>query len=539
MKALARHMAATVHRNPGQWRDVLSELTPARLRQIIRGVASGERLEDYLELAQQLEERDLHYRSVVQQRRLAVGNAPAEVRPAEPTEQARAIADDVQRLVDNGIWHNMTLDLLDGLGKGFSAVEVVWERTPRGIAPAAYEHIDPRWVAFDRTDGRTPLLRDWNGQIARGLAGQRRPASMGVGGIAAYPIPPGKAIVHVPRLKSGLPARGGIAYAVCALTLLKSVALRDWWAYAEIFGLPVRVGRHPRDAQDEDIDTLTQALMNLASDAGCVLPEGMEIEFPTVQTGGQRNELFERMARWCDEQISKAVVGVTMTSDAGSSRAQADVHLAVREDLIQDDQRQLLDTLNHQIVRWYVDARHGPQAEYPRLARPQEETIDIDAVDRAVRMGLPVPMAWVYERMGIPEPTAEQAVLTGRAPGEGAASDGGDGTPGRGGELTAMLDAARALSLSGTSRSKDWAALALRHGALLGLTDDVDGAPAGDEWAALAERYAAPIRAALASTDTPEAFVEAALEAGVDMAAVEDLALRDFKARVDGGTDGD
>ena len=505
----ARSGAVAVRR-PGQWQDVFSGLTPQVLRQIVRSVAVGGDLSRYLELAEQMEERDLHYRSVLQQRRLAIASAPFEVRPAGPDQASHRIADDVRRLVDRPDWHDLTLDLLDALGKGFAAVEVVWRVGPSvpggGPEPAAYERIDPRWIAFDSQDGRTPLLRDWTGQLGRTMMGAgARPMQTDTG--PAWPIPRGKAVVHTPKMKSGLPARGGLAYAVCAMMLLKSVAVRDWWAYAEIFGLPLRVGRYPRDATEPQIQTLVEALANLASDAGCALPEGMEIEFPTVQTGGQRNELFERMARWCDSQVSKAVIGATMLTDDGSSKSQADVHLAVRDDLIEDDQRQLLETLNGQIIRWFVDARHGPQAAYPRLARPKEETVDVAAVERAVRMGLPVPVAWMHERMGIPAPTRSDAVLTGRPPGATAPGD-GEAAPGR--ALAALL-------------ALDEEALA--------------AAPAGDEWAKVAARWTAPIRTALATTDTPEAFVAAVLDAGVDLAAVEDLALRTFEARVDGATD--
>ena len=485
----------------GQWTDVLSTVTPERLRTILRAVATGTNLDLYLELAEQMQERNLHYGAVLQQRVRAIAAAPSEVRPGAEGRRAAGVADDVRTLVEDPAFHDMTLALLDGLGKGFAAAEVVWEMTPRGLRPAAYERIDPRWITFDRRDGRTPLLRDFDGALR--LPGGRGAPVEGFG-VPAYPFPERRIVFHAPQLKAGLPARSGLAYFCAAVSMLKGVAVRDWWAYAEVYGLPLRVGRYGPEATEEDRATLVEAVTNLASDAGAILPESLRIEFPEGRSGAQRSDLFERMARWCDEQVSKAVVGVTMTSDAGSSRAQADVHLEVRQDLIDDDQRQLMDVLNRQIVRWYVDARHGPQEHYPRIARPDEETVDVEAVGRAVEMGLPVPTAWLHRRMGIPVPADGEDVLPGRAPGAPGAPA-GDGPP---------------------------------RPAPAALLADVGGGVEDGDWEAIARRWTGPIRQALAGAETPEQFLDAAIAAGIDAGAVQDLALRAFRARVDGETGG-
>ena len=74
------------------------------------------------------------------------------------------------------------------------------------------------------------------------------------------------------------------------------------------------------------------------------------------------------------------------------------------------------------------------------------------------------------------------------------------------------------------------------------LALDLDELPLSDaEWAALAARYAAPFRAALVETVTPEAFLERGFEASFDERLVGDLALHAFQARVEGavGTDGE
>ena len=72
------------------------------------------------------------------------------------------------------------------------------------------------------------------------------------------------------------------------------------------------------------------------------------------------------------------------------------------------------------------------------------------------------------------------------------------------------------------------------------LALDLDELPlSGAEWAALAARYAAPFRAALVETGTPEAFFDRGIEVDFDERLVDDFALHAFQARVEGavGTD--
>ena len=491
--------------HPWQWQDVFAQMTPARVAFILRSVAQSTYLDEFLELAEQIEERDLHYKSVLQQRRLAVSNEMSELMPGDASARARRIADDVQRLVNSPKFTDMKLDLLDAQGKGFAAVEVMWERTMGGLRPVAYERIDPRWLTFDQNDGKTLLLRDYGAGTPEGTWGGRQAMIRGGAQINhGQPLPERKIITHIPKTKSGLPARGGMAYSVITMTMLKSIAVRDWWAYAEVFGLPLRVGKYGQNATDADIQTLISAVSNLASDAGAVMPDSMAIEFPTALGAGSRNnDLFEKMTRWADEQTSKAVVGVTMTSDAGSSMAQAQVHFEVRRDLVEDDQRQLLNSINDSLIRWYVDLRHGPQADYPRLIRPKDDQVDIEALSKAVAMGVKVPENWLRERMGIPDPAPDEDVLPGRPPG-GVSGDKGKGT----------RDNLHLLALPADEPDFDTA-----------------------EWRRLSTRTTKPLARALARAESADEFIALAAAAGVPEQAANDLTLAAFKARVDGETD--
>ena len=498
-------------RRAQQWRSVAAWLTPERLRAIYFEVAQGTWCPDYFELAEEIEERDGHYRGVLQQRRLRAAGAPVDVMPASDAAADVKLADEVRERVMGGPgWHDMLLDLLDAIGKGISCQEIVWSQQGGRWAPAAYHRIDPRWLVFSYEDGETPLLLRETG--GRGTM----PADPRGGGWDSHadPLVHGKFVYHRHRSKSGLPARGGLAYLAATMWLLKSTAIRDWWAYGEVFGIPVRVGKYGPNATDEDIQTLVDAISALASDAGCIIPDTMQVEFvQAARGGGQSDALFPAQARWCDEQVSKAVVGQTMTTDDGSSLSQAQVHEGVRDDLVDDDVRQMCETISAAVIAPYCMLNgHARPETWPRLALPpQEEALDVQAVVALARAGARIPEPWVRGRMGIPEAKEGEDILTGRPAGQ--APDGEDDEENGGEEPPPAPNLA------------------------LSAAEAIDAAlEAGGGWDLLADDLIGPVADALAAADDAEQFMALAADMGTPERLARDLSLRLFRARVDGET---
>ncbi len=499
-------------RRAQQWRSVVTTLTPERLRSIYLQVAQGAWCPDFFELAEEIEERDAHYRGVLQQRRLRAASAPVDVLPASDDDADVELADEVRERVMQGPgWHDMLLDLLDGIGKGVSCQEIVWARQGDRWVPAAYHRIDPRWLVFSAEDGETPLLlRDEPG------------AGSGTGGWDgnADPLAAGKFVYHRHRSKSGLPVRGGLAYVAATMWLLKSTAIRDWWAYGEVFGIPVRVGKYGPNATDEDIQTLVEAIAALASDAGATIPDTMQIEFiQAARSGGSSDSLFPAQARWCDEQVSKAVVGQTMTADDGSSLSQAQVHADVRDDLVGDDVRQMCETITAAVIAPYCELNFAPRpAGWPRLALPpREEALEMAAVAEGARVGLLIPQTWVRGRMGIPEPKEGEPVLTGLPAGQAAAEppeEGDEPEDDDGGEEEPPAP-----------------------NVALSAAEAIDAAlEAGGGWDVLADDLIGPVADALEAAQDADSFLALLAEAGTPERLGRDLAHRLFRARVDGET---
>ncbi|HCD5722279.1 TPA: DUF935 domain-containing protein [Citrobacter freundii] len=394
-EAEARGRSMSVRR-PSSGVSVASTLSPSRLAGILRNASDGN-ARDYFILAEEMEERDLHYASVLRTRKLTVAGIVPTVVAASDDDSDVQLADAVRHLMEQPQVPELLFDLLDGLGKGVCVCEILWNTRDAMWKPRDYEWVDQRFLKPD-----LDTLREFR------LITEKEP-------VEGEPLNPGKYIVHQPRLKSGLPLRNGLARLVAVMYMLKSFTVRDWWAFGEKFGLPMIVGRYGNNASPEQIRTLIDAIATLASDAGCAIPESMKLDMVETasRTGG--GALFKEMADWCDAQTSKAVLGQTMTTDDGSSRAQADVHDRVRMDIARWDARQLADTLNEFLVRPFIQFNYGPQENYPRielrLSEPEDLKAFVDALTPLIDRGMKVQESEIRDKFGLAEPEAGATVL--------------------------------------------------------------------------------------------------------------------------------
>jgi len=362
-------------------------LTPARLADILQQARRGQGI-GYLTLAEEMEERDPHYASVLNTRRMACAGLPVRVEALSDDPRDIDLADAVRALLDAPDFDYLRTDLLDALGKGYSVCEIEWNREGTRWTPQHYLHRDPRFFQFDKITGRTLLLRDESNED--GLS-----------------LPAYKFIVHTPRLRPGMPLRSGLALLCAVGYVCKAWAWRDWMAFADVYGIPMRVGKYGAGATDAEIKKLIAAVSNLASDAGAVIPDSMRIEFEKSANTAGAGDFFEKLANWWDKQISKAVLGQTMTADDGASLSQAKVHNDVRMDLLKADAKALSSTLNRDLIRPFVDLNWGP-GRYPKLvidvAEPEDTVALVESVTKLLPFGFKVEQSGIRDRLGLPDP---------------------------------------------------------------------------------------------------------------------------------------
>lgn len=146
--------------------SVASGLTPYRLASLLQSAASGD-IAEYLTLAEEMEERDLHYRCEIGKRRLAVSSLPVTVEAASDSPEDQQLADEIRQLVKLAGFRGLLKDLMDAVGKGYSVCEIIWRRGARWT-PERYEWRDPRFFTFDQASRRQLRLLD-EANMAEGI----------------------------------------------------------------------------------------------------------------------------------------------------------------------------------------------------------------------------------------------------------------------------------------------------------------------------------------------------------------------------------
>jgi phage gp29-like protein len=395
---------AVPHTNRHPWGDfsILQSLTPERLAQILNDVKRGECPQEYLELAQDIELKDLHYRSVLSTRKDAITGLEIKVIPASEDKRDMELAEAVERdIVKNPAAKLRVLvrNMLDGLAKGFSVSEIIWDTGKTPWKPAAYKFRDPRWFQYDQETGQRLMLRS---PLGNGLE----------------PLRPWKFVVHEPHLISGNQITAGLALPALYYWMLKSYDVTSWAAFIDRYGYPIRVGKYGKKATPEDIATLKRAVAAIGQDFGAVIPESALLDIIESKQAGATVPIYENMAAFCDKQISKLVLGQTMTTDEGSSRSQSETHERVRDDIADSDIQQVVDTLNASLTVPYIDFNFGKQENYPRidLFKPDEKNVDqiIAAIEKLGPQGLKVKADEVRGIMGLSNPEEGDEVIGGR-----------------------------------------------------------------------------------------------------------------------------
>jgi phage gp29-like protein len=477
-------------------------LTPAALAIILRSSIDGSPLR-YLELAEDMEERFWQYGSTLSTRKRAVSRLEIRVKPAGDEQADLDEAELVREVVHGAAFKAVFIDMLDAIGKSYSAVEIIWDTDTKPWKPMAFKYRDPRFFEFDRHDPEKLMLLNDHG---------------------VEELWPNCWIVHRAKAKSGLTIRGGLARQVAWLYIFQSFNIKDWAAFAEAYGMPMRVGKFDQGASETDKAVLLEAVHSIASDFAAIIPESMAIEFIKAEITGS-TDLYERRADWLDRQCSKVVLGQTGTTDSseGSGYAQAKVHDGVRDDIADADGEQVAATLNGQLVPPLIDFNfpRRDRRGYPEIiiGQPDDEDIGamIDNVQKLVPLGLEVSMAEIQAKIGI--------------------------TPPKDGEKLLVAPRARPVVKDDDGASEDEqqqrvpSAQQLAGDAIQAAVEEMIG-EAG--WEPLLAPLATDVRNRLLAAETPEDARRALAEAmaGLDVDAFADLLAKSmFAARLAGELD--
>ncbi|WP_368565503.1 DUF935 domain-containing protein [Pseudoxanthomonas sp. UTMC 1351] len=378
-ETIARPMPGLEIATTGDGRDITRPYTAGMLMPTDR-VLQQRGGNDLLIYEQVLSEPQV--KACFEQRRNAVTSCEWQVDAASDRRIDQKAAEHLRLQLTRIGWDRVTDRMLYGVLYGYSAAELIWNvqggllgweqikvrnrRRFRFDAAGALRLITPH-KPYDGEPAPAPYF--WH--LATGADHDDEPYGVGLGHWCYWPA---------------LFKRNDIAF---------------WLTFLEKFAAPTAIGKYPNAATEDQKAKLLQALMAIRTDAGVICPEGMAIDLLETARSGTAD--YKTLHDTMDETIAKAILGQTMTSQDGSSRSQAEVHMDVRQDIVKADADLICESFNLGPATWLTQFNFAG-AQPPRVYRVIEEPEDANQMaerDTKVRaMGFKPGLAYIQETYG-------------------------------------------------------------------------------------------------------------------------------------------
>ena len=341
--------------------------------------------------------RDDQVQACFQQRRLAVISREWEVQPGDDTPGAAEAADWLRATLERIGWDSITDKMLFGVFHGYAVGECLYAPGEKAVELMGIKvrkqrrfkfGIDglPKLITKDNKDGEDlPPAKFWT--FAVGADNDDEPYGLGLGHWLYWP------------------------------TFFKRNGMKSWLKFLELFAQPTKKGTYQPGATDDEKKRLLQALAAIGEDSGIILPEGMQIELIEAARSGTAD--YAMLQSRMDAAISKVILSQTMTTDSGSSYAQANVHEGVKEEVVKADADLVCGSFNQSVVKWLCDWNF-PGVAYPRVWRRIQDEPDLlpqaQRDEILSKIGFAPNQAYIQQTYGdgfaVPE-AADQATLTG------------------------------------------------------------------------------------------------------------------------------
>ncbi|MFZ4537830.1 DUF935 domain-containing protein [Propionivibrio sp.] len=430
----------------------LDGLSPSRLAAALRAADDGDLLSQH-RLFSDMEGRDAHLAAEMGKRKNALVGLEWDVLPprnATPEEEDSAewVKEVLQDAIDP--LEDLALFLMEAIGHGFACAELEWKRQ------------DGEWLPTYHPRPQEWFHLDWQ------TRSELRLTDLSADGQALQPF--GWAW-HVPgKAKTGYMGRMGLYRAAVWPFLYKAYAIGDFAEFLETYGLPIITGKYFNGATAEEKASLLRAVTALGHDARAIMPQEMNLEIAKITSSS--DDLHLRMVDWADKSISKLILGGTLTSQADgktSTNALGSVHNEVRHDILVSDARQMAATLTRDLIYPLLALNKGgieSLRRCPRLVFDTGEAEDIavlaEALPKLVACGMKgIPVAWVHEKLRIPQADGDEAVLGMAAPVDLPGKPAPEGSPGPEEEGEDVADAEEATD------QKETAALSAQPGVVI------------------------------------------------------------------------
>jgi hypothetical protein len=195
----------------------------------------------------------------------------------------------------------------------------------------------------------------------------------------------------------------GILERIAPLTIYKRHSWAAWDEFEQVFGVPIRIARTMINTKKHR-DDLQKWMETMGTANYMITDRQTEIEVVENRKTDSYN-VFMKKIEAINKEISKAVVGQTMTMDDGSSQSQATVHLKIYDEVTKADIMDIQDWASDSffpVMRAYgYDLPEGYYLDLSeKLVIEPQDKIEIDRA--LLQAGYHIDPAYIQEFYGTP-----------------------------------------------------------------------------------------------------------------------------------------
>lgn len=272
-------------------------------------------------------------------------------------------------------WERIDNEIIEARLFGYQPFEIDWQEEGGLWRPAALTGKPPEWFAYSR-DNELKL------RTRAGRAGLREDLR---------DLPPGKFITARNRPSYNNPYGTAVLSRCWWAVVFKKGDLRYWITFAEKFGMPHAVGKHPRGASDEDVEKLLDMLSSMVRDAVAAVPDDSSVELLESPLAGSSGGggVYKSIIDWTERTINKVILSNEMTTTAGEHGTQAlggDQITEVSGTVVNDCIR-MKGALVGKLIRraWHYNFGAGDDA--PRWKEKKDEEAGKERAERDDHLG--------------------------------------------------------------------------------------------------------------------------------------------------------
>lgn len=206
----------------------------------------------------------------------------------------------------------------------------------------------------------------------------------------------------------GSPDSLGLLAKAAPWVIYKRNTTGDWSQFSELFGMPIQEYIYNSDDEESRLRAIEDAAQ-MGSVAQFFHDEGTKLNF--VEAGNKTGsaDVYERLCERCNNEISKLVLGNTLTTESAEKGTQAlgTVHKKVEDKVALADKKYVLDVLNYDMAD--IFAHIGVNTAGGAFCFPERKDIDPTSkinilTQLETNFNLPVSDDYLYEEFGIEKP---------------------------------------------------------------------------------------------------------------------------------------